>query len=148
MDDQAQIITFILIAFPIFFAMIWCLVMLICSLVGGWNKLAGEYSAKERDLSKVDWHSWQRGQIGLIEMKSTFWIGVSPDGLYLSTGPAFLFRFMHPPLLIPWQRIAAIKDVNKIFFSGTNLKIDGVNVTIPRALGDEARKYIDKGIQA
>ena len=30
-------------------------------------------------------------------------LGVSPEGLYLAS--MFLFRFMHPPLLVPWSEI-------------------------------------------
>ena len=30
-------------------------------------------------------------------------LGTSPQGLYLAS--MFLFRFMHPPLLIPWSEI-------------------------------------------
>jgi hypothetical protein len=35
--------------------------------------------------------------------KHVLTIGVSPRGLYLAS--MFLFRFMHPPLLVPWSEI-------------------------------------------
>ncbi len=38
-----------------------------------------------------------------VNYNNVLTIGVSPEGLYLAS--MFLFRFMHPPLLVPWSEI-------------------------------------------
>jgi hypothetical protein len=40
-------------------------------------------------------------------------IGVNPQGLYLAT--MFLFRFMHPPLLVPWSEIKVQRSKGWMF---------------------------------
>ena len=40
-------------------------------------------------------------------------IGISQEGLYLAT--LFLFRFMHPPLLVPWSEITVQKSDGWLF---------------------------------
>ena len=137
------VLPIILVAFPITFTAIWCLVLFICSVVGGWHRLGSTYSIDE-EPSSLKWAAWQRGKIGLVEMKSTLWIATADRGLYLKTGPAFVFRFMHPPLLIPWDKISGIKDVNQIFFSGTALVVDGVTIVLPRDLINEAKSRIER----
>ncbi|MBI1271802.1 hypothetical protein GC174_15365 [bacterium] len=141
MDDP--VLPFILVAFPIAFTAIWSLVLFICSVVGGWHRLASTYST-DREPASSEWASWQRGRIGLVEMKSTLWIATAEEGLYLKTGPAFVFRFMHPPLLIPWNKVTDIKDVNQLFFSGTALVVDGVTIVLPRDLIEEAKSRIER----
>ena len=140
---DVPVLAFILVAFPLAFTAIWSLVLFICSLVGGWHRLAATYSI-EREPASLDWATWQRGKIGLVEMKSTLWIATADEGLYLKTGPAFVFRFMHPPLLIPWNKVTGIEDVNRIFFSGTALVVDGVTIVLPRDLMQEAKSRIER----
>lgn len=51
---------------------------------------------------------------------------------------------MHQPLLIPWNKVTEIKDVNRIFFSGTALVVDGVTIVLPRDLMQEAKSRIER----
>ena len=39
--------------------------------------------------------------------------GANQEGLYLAT--MFLFRFMHPPLLIPWSEIRVQRTTSWVF---------------------------------
>jgi hypothetical protein len=87
---------------PLYLLCLWMLVCTIVSLIGGWFSLAKAY----RTRSAFDGPKWrmQSGQMRyLMGYNNVLTIGVSPQGLYLAS--MFLFRFMHPPLLVPWSEI-------------------------------------------
>jgi hypothetical protein len=88
--------------FPIYFLFLWLLVGATISFVGGWFSLAKVY----RIRVPFDGTKWrmQSGQMRwLANYNNVLTIGASPQGLYLAS--MFLFRFMHPPLLVPWSDI-------------------------------------------
>ncbi len=70
-------------------------------------------------------------------------IGVNREGLYLAA--MFLFRFMHPPLLIPWSEIKARKSKGWFFeyvtfTMGRELAIPlRIHVKVAAKLRDAAR---------
>jgi len=47
------------------------------------------------------------------KVKAVLTLGVSPQGLYLAS--MFLFRFMHPPLLVPWSEIKVRRSKGWVF---------------------------------
>ncbi len=56
----------------------------------------------------------QSGQMRwLANYNNVLTIGVSPQGLYLAS--MFLFRFMHPPLLVPWSEIKVRRKKGWVF---------------------------------
>jgi CRP-like cAMP-binding protein len=56
----------------------------------------------------------QSGQMRfLTNYNNVLTLGVSPEGLFLAS--MFLFRFMHPPLLIPWSEIKVQRKKGWIF---------------------------------
>ena len=88
--------------FPFYFLSLWFLVGAIISFVGGWFSMAKVY----RTRVPFDGAKWrmQSGQMRwLTNYNRVLTIGVSPQGLFLAS--MFLFRFMHPPLLVPWSEI-------------------------------------------
>jgi small-conductance mechanosensitive channel len=88
--------------FPIYFFFLWLLVGATISFVGGWFSLAKVYRTREA-FNGAKW-SMQSGQMRwLANYNNVLTIGVSQQGLYLAS--MFLFRFMHPPLLVPWSEI-------------------------------------------
>ena len=92
---------FVLI-FPIYIVCLWCLVAAIVSFVGGWFSLAKLYRTRV-PFSGAKWRM-QSGQMRwLANYNNVLTLGVSQQGLYLAS--MFLFRFMHPPLLVPWSEI-------------------------------------------
>jgi hypothetical protein len=98
--------------FPIYFLCLWSLVAMIVSFVGGWFSLAKLYR------TRVPFHGakWtmQSGQMRfLTNYNNVLTLGVSPEGLFLAS--MFLFRFMHPPLLIPWSEIKVQRKKGWIF---------------------------------
>jgi hypothetical protein len=91
---------------------LWCLVVAIVSFVGGWFRL----SRKFRLVGSFDGVSegLQSGQMRwLTHYGSCLRLGTNRDGLYLAV--LFLFRFMHPPLLVPWSEIKVRRKKRWLF---------------------------------
>lgn len=95
-----------------YFLSLWVLVGAIGSLIDGWFSLSRVY----RTQAPFDGAKWsmQSGQMRwLTNYNKVLTIGVGPQGLYLAT--MFLFRFMHPPLLIPWSEIKVRRKKGWVF---------------------------------
>lgn len=98
--------------FPIYFLSLWLLIGAIISFIGGWFSLAKVY----RTRLPFDGAKWrmQSGQMRwLTNYNNVLTLGVSPEGLYLAS--MFLFRFMHPPLLVPWSEIRVRRKKGWVF---------------------------------
>jgi hypothetical protein len=98
--------------FPIYFFCLWCLVAAIVSYVGGWFSLAKVYRTRA-PFNGAKWRM-QSGQMRwLANYNGVLTLGVSQQGLYLAS--MFLFRFMHPPLLVPWSEIEVRRKKGWLF---------------------------------
>jgi hypothetical protein len=100
------------IAFPIYFVLLWAGIGGLISVVGGWFSLARVYRAQAPfEGVKFKMQSgqmrWRAGYNNVLTL------GADQQGLYLAT--LFLFRFLHPPLLIPWNEIKVSKQKGWIF---------------------------------
>jgi hypothetical protein len=100
------------VIFPIYFLCLWFLVALVVSFVGGWFSLARLY----RTRVPFNGSKW-RGQSGqmrcLTNYNRVLTLGTSQEGLYLAS--MFLFRLMHPPLLIPRSEIKVRRKKGWVF---------------------------------
>ena len=98
--------------FPIYFLLLWLLVSTIISFIGGWFSLAKVY----RTRAVFNGARW-RMQSGQMRWRANYnnalTIGVNQQGLYLAS--VFFFRFMHPPLLIPWNEITVRRSQGWFF---------------------------------
>ncbi len=98
--------------FPIYFLCLWFLVAATVSIVGGWFSLARVYRTRV-PFNGAKWRM-QSGQMRwLANYNSVLTLGVSPHGLYLAS--MFLFRFMHPPLLVPGSEIKVRRNKGWVF---------------------------------
>jgi hypothetical protein len=98
--------------FPIYFLCLWFLVSATISIVGGWFSLAKVYRTRA-PFNGTKWRM-QSGQMRwLANYNNVLTLGVSPQGLYLAS--VFLFRFMHPPLLVPWSEIKVRRKKGWLF---------------------------------
>jgi hypothetical protein len=88
--------------FPIYFLCLWLLVGATISVMGGWFSLAKVYRTQV-PFDGTRWRMQSAQMRWLANYNNVLTIGVSPQGLYLAS--MFLFRFMHPPLLVPWSEI-------------------------------------------
>ena len=97
---------------PVYFLCLWLLVAAITSFIGGWYSLAKVYRTRV-PLNGTKWRR-QSGQMRwLANYNRVLALGTSPEGLYL--GCMFLFRFMHPPLLVPWSEIKVRRKKGWVF---------------------------------
>jgi len=98
--------------FPIFFFCLWLTVSGIISFIGGWYSLSRCYR-NEVPFSGAKWRM-QSGQMRWrANYNNALTIGANEEGLYL--GMIFLFRFMHPPLLIPWNEVRVRRTSGWLF---------------------------------
>ena len=98
--------------FPIYFLCLWLLVGATISFIGGWFSLAKVYRTRV-PFNGAKW-SGQSGQMRwLTNYNRVLTLGTSQEGLYLAS--MFLFRFMHPPLLIPWSEIKVRRHKGWVF---------------------------------
>ena len=84
------------------FIVMWCVVLVLLSLVGGWSALAGNYRLKESFNGK--WHHCS-GYLGWVGYGSCLKLGADQKGFYM--GMLWPFRLAHPPLCIPWRDVKA-----------------------------------------
>lgn len=100
--ETALIVLFILIAFPIFFTVLWVGVTLLMSFIGGWGKVGKRYAAvggppQGRTLKHVT------GMFGMARYKHVLTVITTDTGLHIENRK--VFRPGHPPLFIPFSAI-------------------------------------------
>lgn len=88
--------------FPALLAGIWLAVTHLLSRLGGWHRLAGRYRSSGPFAGKL-WR-FQSGRFNWVQYNHSLSVGADGKGLYLA--PLFLVRPGHPPLWIPWEKIA------------------------------------------
>ncbi|MES2460155.1 MAG: hypothetical protein V4671_06205 [Armatimonadota bacterium] len=88
-------------AFITFFVILWLLISWFLAQSGGWAALARQFPASNHVTVPPPVSPLQAGEMNGCRYKGCLNIGVTPQGMFLSI--LFLFRFGHPPLLIPWS---------------------------------------------
>jgi hypothetical protein len=98
--DQHHTALWIII--PCYALALWLLVSAVISFTGGWATLATRFRLKVPFMGGR-W-TGQSGQMRWIaSYGNCLTVGGNAQGLYLAT--MLLFRFRHPPLLIPWEEV-------------------------------------------
>ena len=87
---------------PAYLVLLWLLVGAILSFVGGWFSLSKLYRTQVK-FEGAKWRGQSARMRWLVNYNHVLTLGANREGLYLAS--MFLFRFMHPPLLIPWREI-------------------------------------------
>lgn len=90
------------IIIPFYALALWLFVSALISYIGGWTTLAKRFRLRvpftgERWLGQSGQMRWIAGYGNCLT------VGCNHQGLYLAMMP--LFRFRHPPLLVPWDEI-------------------------------------------
>lgn len=135
MDNPLVICLIIVVAFPVFFGLMLCIVCGIISLVSGWNKLAKHYKAEAP--AELKWLPCNVGRVGIMDYSEFMRMNISEEGLYLKTWPEPFFKFMHPPLLIPWNDVKELEPRKILAFDYVRIVASGVSVWLPQ-------KYIEQ----
>ena len=116
------------VLFPLF----WCGILLLLAHLGGWARIATEYRLWDSFEGSRWW--FQSGQFGWTNYGSCLTVGAGPRGLYFSV--LFPFRPGHPPILVPWDDVAA-KPGKFLFSRYVDLRfrrVPGVRVRLSQRL--------------
>jgi hypothetical protein len=128
--------------FPLFFVGLWLLVSAILSVMSGWTDLAKRFRSSRRPEGRS--LSWQVVSVGFVPENGVTALVVSPEGLYLSSFP--IFRFMRPPLLVPWNEVRLVSS--RSFFGRierfTLELASATSLTIKRAAFDAMQPYVQR----
>lgn len=114
--------------FPIFFPVFWLTVLFLLSRIGGWGRLAEKYKCD--DTATINWHGFCSGMVGAVRYRSCLWIGTGVEGLYLKTGPLFLYRAFHQPLRIPWSAVESLSEKKVLWLRYMEVKLTGSTVKV------------------
>ncbi len=92
--------------FPMF-ALMWLGISALLSVLGGWNRLAGSFRATQRaDGRRFRFVSGSMGaRLFPVSYGGCLFVTVNETGFGLSI--LFPFRFLSPPLFIPWSQVAS-----------------------------------------
>lgn len=101
--------------FFVFFLAMWCTITGLLSTLSGWRSMATHWRAQGENSGNI--YRFVSGTIGAksfpVRYGSCLTITVSEQGMGLVV--LFPFRFMSPPIFIPWSQIVSITD-GKTFF--------------------------------
>ncbi len=125
----------------IYFLLVWFAVLWLVAQIGGWQELSKQYPLGELDTDEITWKGWQYGRFNnAMWYKGCLWVGISSAGLFLKTGPDLLFRFAHPPLFIPWNRITVGQPYRFLWRKMQRIQIEGISfpLGLPEALVQNA----------
>ena len=101
-----------LLLIPVFFVSMWGFISAGVSWIGGWSALSRTYRTQIPFVGEK-W-TLQRAQMRWrTNYSNTLTLGVNSQGLYLAI--MLLFRFRHPPLLIPWSDIKVRRSSGWVF---------------------------------
>ena len=88
--------------FAVLFVLLWLLVSVLISVMGGWIVLARKYRRKTPENGRF-W-TFQSARLRYAtRYKNMLTVGATESGLNLAV--FFPFRLLHPPLLIPWSDV-------------------------------------------
>lgn len=149
MSDILAFLTFLMLSIIIFggaFALMWLIISAIMAVIGGWTTLAGHYPGPDT-FDGTCW-SWQSASFGLVRHRHILTVGANRHGLYLAQ--FILFRFMHPPLFIPWSDVAGIEK-KPLFFNGVLHLTPVIELRFAKAPSNPVyfhRELVDKLVHA
>src|ERR1041384_7445511 len=98
--------------FPAIFIGIWLFNSALFSLVSGWHSLARHFRATSRPGGRKV--TGQVKQMGIVPENRVTHMIVSESGLYLYA--SLLFRFLHPPLLVPWREVRFAREIKTLWW--------------------------------
>jgi hypothetical protein len=107
---------------PLLLAVLW-----VNSRVSGWSRLAARYAWDgEAEGPRFSWISVGFGWFSWYNNCLT--VTATPRGLALRLKP--WVRFFHPPLLIPWDRIAAAEPWGSGLMASVALRVEPDDVRV------------------
>jgi hypothetical protein len=117
---STTLVILIVVGFLVIFPLFWCGVVGLLSTVGGWGRLAAAYPGTGSEVV-TERFDLAGGSVGVVSYRSTLKVGVGEWGVGLSV--LLPFRFMHPPIAIPWEAVQSCGDARFAFWSGSELRL-------------------------
>ena len=118
--------------FLLLFAIFWCGIMAFISFIGGWHELAKSFPAEENIFRITSRNEGERFRCASMTMGPKYFptnygncltIDVSREGIGIRIWP--VFRFLHPPLLIPWLQVeGCVRENFLLIFTRTALSLN------------------------
>ena len=109
------------------------------ALSSGWLALADQFHASFRPEGEEVRN--QVKQMGTVPERSVTHMIVSEHGLYLYA--FFLFRFLHPPLLIPWKDVRLVGEHKTLWWYTCELDIAQITtLSVTRRAYEAMQKYV------
>ena len=99
------------ILIPFFFIGLWLAITGLFAVVSGWLSLADRFRAVGKPEGRFI--PSQVKSFGVVPENRVTHLIASPVGLYIYA--SFLFRFLHPALLIPWSHIGKAKEIERFW---------------------------------
>jgi hypothetical protein len=114
------------------FVPVWALVCWVLSSLSGWGRLAERYRAGSRARAQ---RKLTGGRVGGVAYSGCLY--VSGDAHGLSVSVLLLFRVAHPPLFIPWTKLAvsAGEYMNQRTLVFKVLDVQDAAIELPHAIG-------------
>ena len=100
----------------------WCCVLAMVSYVGGWHSLAKTYRDEATSFRIAAGEEGRRFRWASLSMGPSYFptnygscVNLVIDDHGIGLKVSLIFRFLHPPLLIPWSAIEKC-ELDKLFF--------------------------------
>jgi len=123
--------------FPIFFIGMWFFMSAFFSVVSGWWSLASQFRATE--MPGGEKIACQVKQMGIVPENRVTHMVVSHLGLYLYA--SFLFRFMHPALLIPWSNVGRPRKISTLWWSTYEYELDSTSIRVTQRAYEAIERF-------
>jgi hypothetical protein len=127
-----------------FFLTVWLGISGLISILGGWRMLAERFQASGFKLNPRERFRFRTLELGRLPLLPVHYngcvtFGVAEQGLYI--GLLFPFRFMHPPLMIPWWEIRSWKEGRFLWWHWIEVEtaVEDLRLRIPWGVGDVAQ---------
>ncbi len=128
-------------AFIIWFFAVWTSVVALISIIGGWKTLSVLYPAdRELKNDSEKKFSFCSIRLGMVGYRSCINIYFFNDGIMFEVMK--IFRVMHKPVFIPYNRITGIKK-GKFITSYIEFSVDQKKVIIYGKAGAELFSRLD-----
>ena len=124
------------------FVCIWIIISALISYLGGWWSLSQYYHSRPSNIRKK-WLFQTAAMRFMTGYGNCLNVCVTDRGLLLSV--FFIFRFGHPPLLIPWEDIR-VEKFNSWMMKGIRLnfsKVPNVPLILRKGLAQNINDEID-----
>ena len=102
--------------FIVFFAFMWLAITGLLAVLSGWSSLATQWRAQAKPEGKR--FRFASGAIGIkllpVSYGNCLTVTVSENGLGMAI--MFPFRFLSPPIFIPWGQVTNVSEGRFLFF--------------------------------